>query len=504
MDGELLLTILSSVAQQEVENISANVKKGLKMKMQRGEMIGFKGCLGYDYDPVTKNLIINEKEAEVVRFIFNKYIEGNGAFRISKLLKEKGYTSKGGCKNWPVSTIITILKNEKYKGDLLLGKSFTSDPINKKKIINNGEEDMYYISNHHEHIIEPRIFELAQEIMSKNGTAFKKSLKSDGFRPSKYAFSQMLECAFCGHKFQRRGPNEKNKNPSTGWNCTTAVYKGKSACAESRFVEEKIIESGFIDALNQLKNSDILEDFLYSLKNLLNDKSPERKADDLLKDIDLLENKKTQLLDIRMEGILTKDDFDIQYKSLNEKIESKKLQLSEINTQLNNKEILAIRIEDLKKVISIKTIEEFDRDTFEFLIDKVIVGGYDENGKPDPYLLEYKFKVDYNYKINGQAIKKKYTVCQNESNDLGAMTTYCHLHSTQVRRYFELHSTDTCVDYVTYVPKIENNTIKIGYFYHKCKFSTFIIVDGCRRKIHRNSIKVIISLNLSASNKKIL
>mgnify|MGYP003292046602 CR=1 FL=1 len=76
-----------------------------------------------------------------------KYLEGNGSFRIAKLLKEKGYTSKGGCKNWPVSTIITILKNEKYKGDLLLGKSFTSDPINKKKIINNGEEDKYYINS---------------------------------------------------------------------------------------------------------------------------------------------------------------------------------------------------------------------------------------------------------------------------------------------------------------------------------------------------------------------
>lgn len=73
---------------------------------------------------------------------------------------------------------------------------------------------------------------------------------------------------------------------------------------------------------------------------------------------------------------------------------------------------------------------------------KDIVGGYDEKDKPDPYLLEYKFKLNYNYKINGQAIKK-YTVCQNESNDLGAMTTFCQLRTTQVRRNIELHSTDT-------------------------------------------------------------
>ena len=443
MDGELLLTILSSVAQQEVENISANVKKGLKMKMQRGEMIGFKGCLGYDYDPVTKNLIINEKEAEVVRFIFDKYIEGYGSFTISRLLKEKGYTSKGGCKNWPVSTIITILKNEKYKGDLLLGKSFTSDPINKKKVINNGEEDKYYISNHHEPIISAETFDMAQKIMSKNSESFKNSLKTDGFRPAKYTFSQKIYCAYCGHRFQRRGINERCHNNLVGWNCTTAVNKGKKACIESRFVEQSIIESGFIDALNKIKKTGILDDFVYNLKTMLNDKSPERKADELVKEINVLENKKRQLLEIRLEGIITKEDFEIQYKSISEKIETKNEQLSKVNSEITNKDVIAIRIEDLRKIISIKTIERFDSDTFELLIDKIIVGGYDEKGKPDPYLLEYKFKLNYNYKINGQAIKKKYTVCQNESNDLGAMTTFCQLRTTQVRRNIELHSTDT-------------------------------------------------------------
>ena len=75
MDGELLLTILSSVAQQEVENISANVKKGLKMKMQRGELLGFNGCLGYDYDPETKSISVNRRESEIVRYIFDRDLE---------------------------------------------------------------------------------------------------------------------------------------------------------------------------------------------------------------------------------------------------------------------------------------------------------------------------------------------------------------------------------------------------------------------------------------------
>ena len=91
MDGELLLVILSSVAQQEVENISANVKKGLKMKMQRGELVGFQGCLGYDYNPADKTITINEEEAAVVRYIFQRYTEGAGGSVIAKELETSVY-----------------------------------------------------------------------------------------------------------------------------------------------------------------------------------------------------------------------------------------------------------------------------------------------------------------------------------------------------------------------------------------------------------------------------
>ena len=90
MDGELLLVVLSSVAQQEVENISSNVKKGLAMKMSRGEIVGFAGALGYDYDPETKTISVNEEEAKVVRYIFKRYIEGMGAHVIARELEQMG------------------------------------------------------------------------------------------------------------------------------------------------------------------------------------------------------------------------------------------------------------------------------------------------------------------------------------------------------------------------------------------------------------------------------
>lgn len=84
------MTILSSVAQQEVENTSAYVKKGLKMKMKRGELVGFQGCMGYDYDVATKSISINEEGAKVVRYIFERYVAGAGSTMIARELNEQG------------------------------------------------------------------------------------------------------------------------------------------------------------------------------------------------------------------------------------------------------------------------------------------------------------------------------------------------------------------------------------------------------------------------------
>lgn len=115
MDGELLLTILSSVAQQEVENISAHVKKGLKMKMQRGELVGGPRCLGYDFDWETRQITVNQEEAKIVRYIFDRYLEGIGRRVIARELEEMGVTSPRGNKSWAETTILGVIKNESTK-----------------------------------------------------------------------------------------------------------------------------------------------------------------------------------------------------------------------------------------------------------------------------------------------------------------------------------------------------------------------------------------------------
>ena len=198
MESEMQLSLLSALAQNEVESLSQNVSLGVQMKMSRGELMGFNGCLGYDYHPEDKSITINEKEAETVRMIFDLYVQGYGAYTIAKELTRLGKVNKKGEVKWTDSGIRGILKNEKYKGDLLMGKTYTVDPISKRRLDNRGESNKYYTRNHHEPIISEEIWNKAQEIRESRYRTNENV--SDGARTKfarKYAFSSMCQCGFC-------------------------------------------------------------------------------------------------------------------------------------------------------------------------------------------------------------------------------------------------------------------------------------------------------------------
>ena len=291
MDGELLLVVLSSVAQQEVENISANVKKGLKMKMKRGELVGFQGCLGYDYHKDTKTITVNEEEAEIVRYIFNRYIEGAGGSVIAHELENLGYKTKYGSSTWVQSTVIGIIKNEKYKGDLLLGKTFTVDPISKRRLENFGEEDKFYIRNHHEPIISEEVFEKAQEILARRNVNRGKIGEGNTKREKysrKYAFSCMLECGFCGGTLTRRNWHSSSQYSKVIWQCVTATKKGKKFCKHSKGIPETAIEEAFVESYRLLcdDNKDVLEEFLQRMDDTLSSSAVSKQLAKTEKEID--------------------------------------------------------------------------------------------------------------------------------------------------------------------------------------------------------------------------
>lgn len=222
--GEMMLTLMGTLAQNEVESTSKNVKLGIKMKMKRGELMGFNGCLGYDYHPEDKTITVNEAEAETVRLIFELYLQGYGTYTIAKRLEALGKVNKKGVVKWTDSGVRGIIKNEKYKGDLLLQKTITTDPISKRRIENFGEEEQYYVHDHHEPIVSREVWEQAKEIrLSRNHPS---DTKADGKREKytkKYAFSSMCECGFCGTKLTRRILHSGSKYETPVWYCRNAA-----------------------------------------------------------------------------------------------------------------------------------------------------------------------------------------------------------------------------------------------------------------------------------------
>lgn len=239
MESEMALALLSTLAQNEVESLSANVKLGIKMKMKRGEMMGFNGCLGYDCHPEDESITVNPEEAEVVREIFGMYLSGYGAQTIEKELTRLGRKNKKGEVKWTDSGIRSIINNEKYKGDLLLGKTFTVDPISKRRLENMGEEEQYYIKGHHKPIVSSEIWEAAQEI--KKSRYRRSTMSVPGTRKKysrKYAFSSMCECGFCGKNMTRRVHNQTTTQTKPVWKCRTATNFGIENCPHSKSIDE--------------------------------------------------------------------------------------------------------------------------------------------------------------------------------------------------------------------------------------------------------------------------
>ena len=153
LDSEMFLTLYSAFAQAESESTSMNVKMGLNAKMKRGEPVGNQNCYGYIWNEETKELEINEKQAEVIRLIFDLYIKGVGGRTIAHQLNDKGIPTYFN-KKWSQSSISRIIKNEKYVGDLLGQKYYVVDPLSHKRSLNYGEKEQYYVKDHHIGIID--------------------------------------------------------------------------------------------------------------------------------------------------------------------------------------------------------------------------------------------------------------------------------------------------------------------------------------------------------------
>ena len=244
--GELLITIMSSLAQEESRSISENVTWGQRKRFADGKVtMPFKHFLGYDRGEGGVP-VINEKEAEVVRVIYRLFLEGKTAAGICKHLMEQGIPTPAGKTKWSQSTVMSILQNEKYKGDALLQKKFTVDFLTKKQKVNEGEVPQYYVEGSHPAIISAMDFDRAQAEISRRHSLGRSYSGSS-------IFSSKLICGECGGFYGKKVWHSTDAYRREIWRCNSK-FEGESKC-ETPTLATETIQQMFLRAYNQLMGS---------------------------------------------------------------------------------------------------------------------------------------------------------------------------------------------------------------------------------------------------------
>ena len=264
---EMILTILSSQAQEESRAISTNVKWGYARKFEKGESTRQRSY-GFRKAP-TGEMCIVEEEAAVIRNMARWFLDGDSLERIKHRLEEAGIETTTGKKTWSTGTIYNILTNEKIMGDVLLQKTFTADYLTKRRVKNSGQQKQYYVKNHHEAIIPKTVYYKIQEEIARRS-----SLKKDGTRKgktaqgvysSKYALTGIMVCNECGAHY-RRTTWAKNGKKVIVWRCINRLEHGTKPCHESPTLKEEVIQEAIMGKLHSLSIDQEEENFLNGVK----------------------------------------------------------------------------------------------------------------------------------------------------------------------------------------------------------------------------------------------
>ncbi len=248
--GEVLLTIMASLAQQESQSLSQNVRLGLQYRYQQGKVqVCANRFLGYDKDE-DGNLVINPEEAEVVKRIYREYLSGKSYYQIGQELSADGIRTAAGNDYWLASTLKKILTNEKYIGDALLQKTVTVDFLNKKRVANKGIVPQYYVENSHPAIIPRELFMQVREEMQRRARLETGTGKRRVYS-GKYALSHLVYCANCGDLFRRSQWLIRGEHLPV-WRCVSRLEKRKSGIdCPSRTFFEGDLQAAVVTAFNQ-------------------------------------------------------------------------------------------------------------------------------------------------------------------------------------------------------------------------------------------------------------
>ena len=259
--GEVLLTILSSLAQDESRSISENCTWGIRRRFETGKhKMSTKRFLGYDTDETGK-LVINRTQEPIVVRLYQEFLDGKTTDYIKRIFEREGVKNWDGGTKWQSTTLMSMLENEKYKGDALLQKSYTVDFLTKKRTQNKGEIQMFYVEDDHDAIISKRIWECVQlEIKRRKKYLEEHGTNSYSHRPESNPFASKIICGDCNKVFARKGWRSSTGVDRKVWQCSERYkVKGVMGCA-NRHVEEETLIKAYLMAWNALVEN--REDFM--------------------------------------------------------------------------------------------------------------------------------------------------------------------------------------------------------------------------------------------------
>jgi len=398
-DGELRLSIMASIAQEESRKTSERVKWGQQRAMEQGVVFG-SGILGYKLEG--GRLSIVQEEAHIIRLIFNEFaLKNKGTYTIAKDLTNSNLSAKKNKAKWSASSIHKILKNEKYVGDLCQRKSYTADFLTKEKKYDTKTDDLIYIKNHHEAIIDRHVWEAAQDKLAKNAPSQDRKKKYS----NRYWCSSKIICHECKNTFISKIHKLKSSVCIKTWKCLKAnnfgVDEHKGGC-NSDVVNEKLLTMLVPAAIEHIKiDKDALtKEILQKIQSL----SPSQKIVDipfLQSQIVQLNSKKKRVLDLVQEGILFDDDIAQQIKYYDHEIDRlfQSIGNAKIQQHLMHNEQASLELynTELQKILSFDDIKS--PFLYRSLIDKIEIF---PNKKAAVYLASFKYGLLFSYKKTGR------------------------------------------------------------------------------------------------------
>ena len=371
--GELLLTIMSSLAQEESRSISLNVTWGQRKRFADGKAtVPFGRFLGYDRGEHGE-LVINEEEADTVQIIYAEFLAGLSYTAIAKKLTELGIKSPAGNDVWSNSTVKSILTNEKYKGCALLQKGYTQDYLTKKYVKNDGAVPQYYVEDSHPAIIEPEVFDRVQDLIDIRS-------RTKGFSGCTI-FSSKIRCGCCGGWFGSKVWHSTDRYRKVIWRCN-AKYKDKGHKCGTPHLTEDEIRDAFIRAANKLAAD--RKPIIADLREIQAAYSGTDKLEETLQELDERLNHDADavqdLIATNARVAQNQDDYSAQYDALVSVYEATKKERDRVAAEIRQK---GIRRREFQRFITAleklpDEVTEFEESMWSDLVQSMTVYAKDD------------------------------------------------------------------------------------------------------------------------------